>query len=369
LIRLYGQIVGEGSFVQVTRGMHRALQEQKRLAGLFAIDSIDEQEMVDGADALVALACGNPTSSTEGMHLYGSHAARWLLLAPNSSVVPRGIVDFLLNDKLRERYGAPVVNGLVAPSHWAKGVLRRSTGLPTIVIPHGVNPDVHTVNPYIAEARLRDYDAGKFRVLHFTSTIKQRKGTMELLRAWKALQWSDAMLAIVASPQYFNDFSFMIDDAGLTPDEVYLHPGFSATPEQVALRMQHAHVVCQPSRAEGFGLTPLEARACGVPVVMTNCTGHTEHVACNVRLGDPPGVIIVPHGDEAPIDDAPDAVAPTILVADIVDALEEARSTYRRLHEQSLESANHVRWRCAWENITREGVTLLLGLELAEVCT
>ena len=43
------------------------------------------------------------------------------------------------------------------------------------------------------------------------------------------------------------------------------------------LLQEYDAVIC-PSRAEGFGIIPLEAATHGIPVIATDGTGHTEHI-------------------------------------------------------------------------------------------
>jgi glycosyltransferase involved in cell wall biosynthesis len=48
------------------------------------------------------------------------------------------------------------------------------------------------------------------------------------------------------------------------------------TEEQLLVEINKAAIVFQPSRREGFGLSILEAMACGKPVVSTNCSAIPE---------------------------------------------------------------------------------------------
>lgn len=59
----------------------------------------------------------------------------------------------------------------------------------------------------------------------------------------------------------------------------------------VARAYHEAAVAVSPSRFEGFGLTPVEAVASGVPVVASDIPPHREHLAGSARL--------VPPGDDA----------------------------------------------------------------------
>jgi glycosyltransferase involved in cell wall biosynthesis len=113
---------------------------------------------------------------------------------------------------------------------------------------------------------------------------------------------------------------------------------------ELTAMLRFAHLVCQPSRGEGFGLVPLEARACGVPVVATACTGHTEHMQTGT-----PGVTVVAHGPLGPIDDYPGALAPTVSSDDVCEALDRAYARWPELASEAQASADAVRSEWSWQ--------------------
>jgi glycosyltransferase involved in cell wall biosynthesis len=116
----------------------------------------------------------------------------------------------------------------------------------------------------------------------------------------------------------------------------------------MALIYQSCHLVCQPSRGEGFGMCPLEARACGVPVVATATTGHSDHMS-----PQPAGCVVVATGDDSPINDGPGALAPSLSVEAVEAALEEAYKSWRELHRAALEAAPAVAEEWSWANQTK----------------
>lgn len=59
------------------------------------------------------------------------------------------------------------------------------------------------------------------------------------------------------------------------------------TPDQLRREYQTADAFCLPSRYEGFGLTVLEAMACGTPVICSNTSSLPEVAGDAARLFDP----------------------------------------------------------------------------------
>ena len=93
-------------------------------------------------------------------------------------------------------------------------------------------------------------------------------------------------------------------------------------PEDVLPLHQGASVYCTPSSYEGFGLTPLDAMACGVPVIAANRTSLPEVIA-------DAGLLVEP---------APDLVAAALIRVLTDDLLA------RRLRNRSLDRAAEFSW-------------------------
>lgn len=335
MIRLYGHKDGQGSFVQVTRGLRLACEARGLFAGLVPIDTA-YNDTVDypGALAAVGLNAGAPTAVLHS-HRMGNHKKRWLLLAPNSDKVPAGLAA----------EAGRWIDGLLAPSSWAVDVLSRQFKVAVLRCPHGVHPEYQRDPASRAVCRV-DYDAGRFRVLHLSSTSSERKGTRELLAAWKLLIERKVLhpgmtLFLVMPAQGIEQWRARASELeGVTV--IASERGFAA--RDMAALYNSMHLVCQPSRAEGFGLTPIESRACGVPIVATDCTGHGEHV----RAGDP-GVRVVVTGPPGPSDDLPGAVAPTLEAEEVLRELAYAIEHWRELEAAAAAAAPAVQAEWSWE--------------------
>jgi glycosyltransferase involved in cell wall biosynthesis len=122
--------------------------------------------------------------------------------------------------------------------------------------------------------------------LLFAGTLEPRKGIDDLLDAWRSL----------ASPR---PRLVLCGDRGWRTD-IREEPGVRVTGyvtrEELRELYRHAMAFVYPSRYEGFGIPPLEALACGAPVIATR-TGAVAEFA-----GD--AAIIIAPGDRAALRDA-----------------------------------------------------------------
>jgi glycosyltransferase involved in cell wall biosynthesis len=112
--------------------------------------------------------------------------------------------------------------------------------------------------------------------------IEHRKNTIVLLEAFETLyrEQSDLHLVIAGGASLLDHsdyrclFNERVRDRGLT-DAVTV-TGAVADDDMPAFYRQSS-VLAYPSKTEGFGLSPLEALACGIPVVVPAAPPFTEH--------------------------------------------------------------------------------------------
>ena len=126
----------------------------------------------------------------------------------------------------------------------------------------------------------------------FVSTIEPRKNIETLLKAYRRLLDSykiTAGLVLAGGTGWLADQVFdTVDKLGLQP-----HVTFLGRVENGDLLYIYnlARCLAHPAHYEGFGLTPLEAMACGTPVVVSNVSSLPEVV------GDA-GLLVDPNNDE-----------------------------------------------------------------------
>jgi glycosyltransferase involved in cell wall biosynthesis len=342
-VRLYGRIMGHGSHAQVTRGFRETLEVAGLLSGVVALDILGLDEQLMGqlrSSGDPAVEHGVLTGALEFMDQLtrAKHARRWVMVAPNSNCLPRPI-EQMLND---------IATDVLVPSDWAADMLKELTDKPIHVVPHGVH-EGFSRSAAQRERLENDYNAQQFRVLHFSTSERQRKGTFELLCAWRALM-KCGRLPKLAELFLVLDYSAQLRLAERLVDEDMDVPGLKvvtrldAAPQAMADVLRQAHVVCQPSRAEAFGIIPLEALACGTPIVATACTGHKQYLS---HLGVP-GFVVVTHYELGPIDDGPAAVAPTVHPEAIEAALAVAYDNWRDLSGLAFDAAPRVAVDWSW---------------------
>lgn len=343
MIRIYGHSFGEGSFTQVTRGFRRAAESLGLLAGFVTIDAHMEEDP-PGGSAPVAISLGAPSQVALATRL-GVHKQRWLMLAPNSDRIPANMVKWLPD----------YITGLLSPSAWGAEVLRRHFDLPVKVCPHGVGEHFRPELRDRAFEYRRKMGAGyRYAVLHMTSTNAERKGTRELLDAWQQFVkgMPEARLIVVAPHEGLAEQAFWVRRRALDETVKVLAAGALGAGRSLAAQMASFDLVCQPSRAEGFGLVPLEARALGVPVAATFCTGHSEHFPQQSLAAESAGCVSIASGIDAPVDDLPNALAPSVDPAAILAALKWAFVHQGFLEIRARANAQAIVDEWSWEKKT-----------------
>jgi glycosyltransferase involved in cell wall biosynthesis len=169
------------------------------------------------------------------------------------------------------------------------------------VVPAGVDSRFKPVQPEIIETVRKRLDLPPAYVLA-VGTLEPRKNITGLFKAWSLLLSQqrvsgDIHLALAGGEaSIFRDVGF-----SSLPDKVVL-AGYVRDEDLPAL-YSGALAFVYPSLYEGFGLPPLEAMACGVPVVASGSTSIPEVTGDAALLVDPLDIESIADGLELVLDD------------------------------------------------------------------
>jgi glycosyltransferase involved in cell wall biosynthesis len=140
------------------------------------------------------------------------------------------------------------------------------------VVPHGVASLFRPMSGEdlaIARARLKLPE----RFILFVGTIEPRKNLVTLLEAWAMLRDRPDLVIVGAWGWLYEPIR---DRLGRLGDRVHHIDGLD--PAELPAVYNLARVLAHPAWYEGFGFPPLEAMACGTPVVVSDRSSLPELV-------------------------------------------------------------------------------------------
>jgi glycosyltransferase involved in cell wall biosynthesis len=218
------------------------------------------------------------------------------------SVITVHDLAFLLYPHFLTKESARYYGHIDDAVRWTDHIIAVSQSTKNDTIQHlGVPEDKITVVHEAASSIFRPIDRAEARkqvrdrhgidapFVLFVSTIEPRKNVPTLMRAiWQLVEcYKDDVHIVLAGGK-----GWLYEDAFAVVDELHMdgraHFVGRVSSEDLLYLYNAAEFLAHPAFYEGFGLPPLEAMACGLPVIVSNVSSLPEVV------GDA-GLLIDPH--------------------------------------------------------------------------
>jgi glycosyltransferase involved in cell wall biosynthesis len=181
---------------------------------------------------------------------------------------------------------------VIAISHSTRQDVMRFLGKPgeqVDVVYCGVDERFHPQDPLMVATFRREKGLPK-RFILFLGTLEPRKNVVSLLEAYARLVASDgrsvpALVIAGAKGWFYKEIFAAVERLGLAGRVIFA--GY-VPEEEKPLWYNAAELFVYPSLFEGFGLPPLEAMACGAPVIVSD-TSSLPEVVGDAGVKVPPG--------------------------------------------------------------------------------
>ena len=259
-IQIYGQWADRGSFAGVSRAMSRMIRQRRIEGQVYGIGGRDpkyfDTYLPVGLDSRAGIGLCVAYPETAPSWLAG-HECKILVTVCETDRVPSTWAQ-----------ACNAMDLIVVPSTWCRDAFVKSGVTSEImIVNHGVE--------FMGVLPKKERYAPLFLHVSGSLTFAGRKGTIPLLRAFKELLgfYPDAKLLLKVPHTTGYDKALRL--LGLNNDVVEIVG--ECSPDEMLAMDRQVDAVVQPSRAEGFGMCPLEARCVGTPAIITAVTGHAEY--------------------------------------------------------------------------------------------
>ncbi len=171
------------------------------------------------------------------------------------------------------------------------------------VVPLGVHPRFQPASPP-AQAAIRLNHRLPERFFLYVGTLEPRKNIPRLIEAWSRVASDTDADLVIAGRRGWKTHA--IDAAvSRSPHHQRIHFLDFLPEDDLPALMSAAVAFVWPSLFEGFGLPPLEAMACGTPVLTSNRSSLPEIVGEAAWMTDPEDVTAMAEGMQRLLRDTP----------------------------------------------------------------
>jgi glycosyltransferase involved in cell wall biosynthesis len=211
-------------------------------------------------------------------------------LYPKMHTLPKRLIF-----PLAIRQSARLADAIIAVSESTRQDTIRLLGVPEdkiIAIPNGVGSEFQVISNanLLSEVRSKYHLPDEF--ILYVGQIQPRKNLPTLLRSYKKLVTMGEKIPLVIVGSFGWMYKNVLREIDVLGLEKLVHfTGYTPT-EDLSIIYNLARVFVYVSIYEGFGLPPLEAMACGTPVITSAVSSMPEHV------GDA-GILIPPDDEDA----------------------------------------------------------------------
>jgi len=145
--------------------------------------------------------------------------------------------------------------------------------------------NIHTINYGVDKLLYKPGEKSPTPLVIYLGRVRRFKGVHYLIRAMRRIvqdvPGTKASIVGKGEPTYELELRQLVVGLKLTKDVGFHEFGFRDSSMQKIKLLQKAWVLVFPSIREGFGLTVVEANACGTPAVVTNVPGLRSTVKNN----------------------------------------------------------------------------------------
>ncbi len=242
---------------------------------------------------------------------------------------------------------------VVVPSRYCLNSLKSSgVETPIMIAPHGLEPEYAPMRPKSRSSRFIFYNV-------VNSHMPERKSLLELLRAFKRAFADRPDVVLRIRSELSPSVVAILDAAEIADDDqqVQIIEQSDLPTADFAAYYSEVHCTVHPSRAEGFGLIPLQSIACETPIIAPCATGMADY------LDESNAIVLRTLGtNDRPAVYYRTGSQPLIDEDHLVDRMRHVEANWQMEYEKVQGIGPDFRRRYTWPNALGDFVELVAGL-------
>lgn len=244
----------------------------------FVSENISSLETIDDWKSAIHIVPGFRTPFLRGLiRRFSNHNVKWYHWSECSSPGWKWYLSYPLKKLFANKINKYSEGALAISLSAKRDFVRWGVDISKIsLLPYSIEPDLADGNPEI-----KQFAKGR-RVVLYVGRVSKSKGVDLLLKAFVNELTNGAWCLVIVGSISDNTLKKFVENNGLTDNVLFTGVLSSA---KVASCYSAANLFVLPSRYDGWGVVVNEALSSGLPVIVSDAAGSSEHLVENALNG------------------------------------------------------------------------------------